>query len=117
LVLIFDQQKPISMKSIELLLSVHEFFVLPEVFCSVPDLLSDKGRNEFNEITNWSSDLVVALVQCLIPLGDSVFLHHVRDFLLENCNTLEKDCLLHQFLFLTPELWIEVERCLQERES
>jgi predicted 2-oxoglutarate/Fe(II)-dependent dioxygenase YbiX len=117
LTLIFDQQKPISMKSIQLLLSVHEFFVFPEVFCHVPDLLSDKGLNELSEITSWSSDLVLALVQCLVPLGDSVFLHHVRDVLLENCNTLDKDCLLHQFLFLTPELWIEVERCLQDRES
>jgi hypothetical protein len=54
--------------------------------------------SKFTNLIQWSTEAVLGLVLLLIPLGDSVFLSHIRDMMVDAVNKQTTTCLLHRFL-------------------
>jgi predicted 2-oxoglutarate/Fe(II)-dependent dioxygenase YbiX len=102
-------QTSVDMDCIRQLLSLHIAFDFPKTVDRIPDFLFDKNENAFQNVLHWSVEEVVYFILCLVPSGDSIFLHHVRDALIEDGNDNSAHCFLHRFL-VSGKVWEKVDQ-------
>jgi hypothetical protein len=101
-------QTTIDMDCIHQLLAFHLAMDFPSVFGSIPDFLWNKSEKDFRKILGWSVEEVLCFILCLIPSGDSIFFHHVRDALVDDAKSKIGNCFLHRFL-ASGKVWKKVD--------